>query len=281
MATYVIGDIHGCLEQLQQLLQLINFDNQNDTLWFTGDLINRGPQSLETLRFIKSLGSNHICVLGNHDLVLLALHAKQLTLPKDRSNNFDQILEAVDSDELLQWLQTRPVAYYDAKFNALLVHAGVLPQWSLEQILSYAGEIETALQGPNAAALFKEMYGNLPDTWSPNLIGWNRLRFLMNCFTRMRFCSKTGQLDLAPKGIQPALGFDAWFEIDTVRDSELTILFGHWAALLGKTNKSNFIGLDTGCVWGHQLTALRLEDRKYFAVPGLSLNKHSPQYNLE
>lgn len=269
MATYVIGDIHGCLEQLQQLLQLINFDTENDTLWFTGDLINRGPQSLETLRFIKSLGSNHISVLGNHDLVLLALHAKQLTLPKDHSNDFDQVLEAADCEELLQWLQTRPMAHYDAKFNALLVHAGVLPQWSLEQILSYASEIQAILQGPNAAALFKEMYGDLPDTWSTDLIGWDRVRFLINCFTRMRFCSKTGQLDLAAKGTQPAPGFDAWFAIDTNRDPKLTILFGHWAALLGKTSQPNVLGLDTGCVWGHQLTALRLEDRKYFAVPGL------------
>ena len=267
MATYVIGDVHGCFQELQQLLSLIKFDPQNDKLWFTGDLINGGPQPLETLRFIKSLGSQQICVLGNHDLVLLGIYAEQLTLPNDRKIGFEPVLNATDCTPLLEWLKMRPLVHFDANFNVLLVHAGVLPQWSLEEIQSYAKEVENVLRSANAIS--KEMFGDLPDIWSAGLEGFPRLRFLINCFTRMRFCSLDGQLDLINKGtITTTPGFLPWFKISTQRDPNLTILFGHWATLLGKTNQSNAIALDTGCVWGHQLTALRLEDRKFFTVPG-------------
>jgi bis(5'-nucleosyl)-tetraphosphatase (symmetrical) len=268
MATYVIGDIHGCYKQLKLLLETINFDSKNDILWFTGDLINGGPQPAEVIRFIKSLGDKHICVLGNHDLVLLAVAAGQMTAPHDRDIGFEPVLEAADRDELLNWLRMRPMIHYDASFNTLLVHAGVLPQWTLTEIQQYAQEIENILRSTQACELYSQMYGNLPDTWSNTLTGWERLRFLINCFTRMRFCTDSGQLDLKAKGSAqdaPA-GFKPWFELPTVRDSNLKILFGHWAALMGNTGVANALALDTGCVWGHTLTALRLDDSLYFSV---------------
>ncbi len=268
MATYVIGDIHGCYKQLQLLLETINFDPTHDTLWFTGDLINGGPQPAEVLRFIKSLGDKHVCVLGNHDLVLLGVAAGKLAAPRDRDIGFEPILEAPDCDELLGWLRLRPMAHYDKNFNTLLVHAGVLPQWTLAEILNYAHEIESLLRSSRNFELYTEMYGNLPDTWSDVLTGWERLRFLINCFTRMRFCTITGKLDFIAKGDRHNAphGFMPWFEIPTVRDPNLRVLFGHWAALMGDTGVNNAIALDTGCVWGQSLTALRLDDSESFSV---------------
>jgi len=268
MATYVIGDIHGCYKQLQLLLKTINFDTKHDILWFTGDLINGGPQPAEVIRFIKSLGDKHICVLGNHDLVLLGVAAGKITIPHDRDIGFEPVLEAPDRDELLNWLRLRPMVHYDANFNTLLVHAGVLPQWTLEEIQNYAQEIETVLRNSQANELYGEMYGNLPDTWGTTLTGWERLRFLINCFTRMRFCTANGKLEFMTKGDKhdAPQGFKPWFEIPTVRDSKLKILFGHWAALMGQTGVDNAIALDTGCVWGHALTALRLDNSQYFSV---------------
>lgn len=270
MATYVIGDVHGCFIQLQQLLTVINFNLEQDTLWFTGDLINGGPQPAETLRFIKSLGNKQVCVLGNHDLVLLGVDAGKLTAPNDRNLGFEPVLNSPDCEELIDWLRMRPLVHFDAKFNVLLVHAGVLPQWNLEQTQKYAHEIENILRSPQATELYGEMYGNLPDVWDENLSGWPRIRFLINCFTRMRFCSPAGKLNLTAKGtVQDApTGFLPWFTIPTARDPQLKILFGHWAALLGKTGVDNAIALDTGCVWGHHLTALRLDDYKFFSVAG-------------
>lgn len=269
MATYVIGDIHGCYKQLQLLLETINFDAEHDTLWFTGDLINGGPQPAEVIRFIKSLGDKHICVLGNHDLVLLGVAAGKITEPHDRDIGFEPVLEAPDRDDLLNWLRFRPIVHYDANFNTLLVHAGVLPKWTLKEIQDYAHEIENCLRSSQASELYSEMYGNLPDTWGDTLTGWERLRFLINCFTRMRFCNAHGRLDLTAKGDRQDApqGFKPWFEIPNVQDQNLKILFGHWAALMGNTGLDNAIALDTGCVWGHSLTALRLDDSRYFAVP--------------
>lgn len=268
MATYVIGDIHGCYKQLQLLLETINFDPTNDTLWFTGDLINGGPQPAEVIRFIKSLDDKHICVLGNHDLVLLGVAAGKMTAPHDREIGFEPVLDASDCDELLDWLRMRPIVHYDASFNMLLVHAGVLPEWTLEDIKNYAHEVENVLRSKQAVELYGEMYGNLPDTWNNALTGWERIRFLINCFTRMRFCTASGKLDLITKGnIHDAPdGFKPWFEIPSVRDKNLKILFGHWAALMGNTGVENAIALDTGCVWGNCLTALRLDDWVFFSA---------------
>lgn len=269
MATYVIGDIHGCYQQLLLLLDTIKFDSKKDLLWFTGDLINGGPQPAEVIRFIKSLGDKQVCVLGNHDLVLLGVAAGMMAAPHDREIGFEPVFEAADCDDLISWLRLRPVIHYDAKFNVLLVHAGVLPKWSLQEIQGYAREIENILRGEHATELYSEMYGNLPDTWSNTLTSWERIRFLINCFTRMRFCTPDGTLDLIAKGnVNHAPdGFKPWFEIPTIRDTNLKVLFGHWAALMGHTGVDNAIALDTGCVWGHSLTALRLDDWQYFSVP--------------
>ena len=186
MATYAIGDVHGCYDQLQALLEKINFEPQHDKLWFTGDLVNGGPKSLETLRFIKSLGDHCICILGNHDLVLLGVAAGKLTAPNDRVIGFESILAAPDREELLNWLRMRPLTHYDAKFNALLVHAGVLPLWDLRKTLALADEVTNVLRGPTANSFFAEMYGNTPDIWDESLTDWPRIRFIINSLTRMR-----------------------------------------------------------------------------------------------
>ena len=268
MTTYVIGDIHGCYQQLCILLDNITFDPSKDVLWFTGDLINGGPQPAEVIRFIKSLGNKQVCVLGNHDLVLLGVAAGKIAAPHDRTIGFEPVLEAADRDELLNWLRFRPMIHYDATFNTLLVHAGVLPIWSLIEIQNYAHEIENILRSNNVVELYSTMYGNMPHTWTNALTSWDRIRFLINCFTRMRFCTPNGTLNLTAKGKihdTPGQAFKAWFEIPTARDYNLKVLFGHWAALMGHTGVNNAIALDTGCVWGHHLTALRLDDWKFFS----------------
>jgi len=273
MATYAIGDIHGCFDQLQNLLNLIKFNPQEDTLWFAGDLVNGGPQPVETLKFIKSLGDKCICVLGNHDLVMLGVAANKLSAPKDRPIGIESVLAAPDSSELLDWLSKQPLVHYDAKFNALIVHAGVLPQWDLTQILARAKEVETLLRGPEADSLYDQMYGNQPESWDDNLSSWPRIRFIINCFTRMRFCDQYGKLDLITKGnvnSAPA-GYLPWFEVPGRKTKDIKIIFGHWASLMGETGVPNALGIDTGCVWGHRLTALRLDDWQRFSVPGLKL----------
>ena len=268
MATYVIGDIHGCFAQLQLLLELIKFDKSKDTLWFTGDLINGGPQPAETLRFIKSLGDKQVCVLGNHDLVLLGTAVNAISVPNDRHLGFEPVLEADDRNELLAWLKMRPIVHFDPHFNVLLVHAGVLPQWSLQQIQAYAHEVESIIRGQQSTEFYGEMYGNLPALWSDDLTGWPRIRCLVNCFTRMRFCTPQGKLDLTIKGPIEAApnGCMPWFKIPTTRDDNVKILFGHWASLMGHTGEPDAIALDTGCVWGKRLTALRLDDWQFFSV---------------
>jgi len=270
MATYAIGDIHGCFDQLQDLLAKINFNPTQDTLWFTGDLINGGPKSVETLRFIKSLGDNCICVLGNHDLVLLGVAANKLSAPNDRTRGFESVLTAPDRAELLTWLRTQPLVHYDAKFNALLVHAGVLPQWTLSEILAHAKEVESVLIGSHVNNFYAVMYGDQPEQWHDKLQGWDRIRFIINCFTRMRFCDPQGKLDMKSKGqidSAPA-GFRPWFKFPEPKTKDLRIIFGHWAALLGETGVDNAFAIDTGCVWGHRLTALRLDDWQRFTVAG-------------
>jgi bis(5'-nucleosyl)-tetraphosphatase (symmetrical) len=270
MATYAIGDVHGCYDQLQSLLTQVKFDPKQDTLWFTGDLINGGPKSVETLRFIKSLGDRCITVLGNHDLVLLGLASGRITKLKDeeRIDGFTQVLEAADKDELISWLGTCKMVHYDTKFNALLVHAGVLPQWDLTAILKHAAELETVIHGPKAADFYAAIFGNLPDVWDDNLSGNDRLRFIVNCFTRMRFCDANGKLNLTAKGqlkSAPA-GYYPWFTLPNKHPKDLKIIFGHWAALVGETEVENMISIDTGCMWGHSLTALRLDDWQKFSV---------------
>ncbi len=269
MATYVIGDIHGCYDELQALLGLIKFDPSKDVLWFTGDLVNGGPKPAEVLRFIKSLGDKHICVLGNHDLVLLALAAGKRIPHNDRAIGFDPVFVAEDHAELIDWLRMRPMVHHDSNFNLLLVHAGVLPSWNLEHIQSYAHEVESLLRSEAYLELYANMFGNDPDTWSENLHGYSRIRFIMNCFTRMRFCTANGKLDLVSKGSMHNAppGYTPWFQVP--RSDNLRIIFGHWAALQGITNTPHAIAMDTGCVWGNTLSALCLETGYIASVPKL------------
>jgi len=273
MATYVIGDIHGCLDQLQDLLNKIHYNQQQDTLWFTGDLVNGGPKSLETLRFIKDLPTSTICVLGNHDLTLLGVAAGKIIHPQDRKFGLESILTASDRDALLEWLRWRPLAHYDATFNALLVHAGVIPQWDIVEIQQHSHEMEAVLRSDLADHFFANMFGNTPDEWDPKLSGSDRYRFIHNCFTRIRFCDPQGKIELDSKGdINSAPpGFYPWYTIANRKTADINIIFGHWAALLGNANVANIYAIDTGCVWGHELTALRLDDWQKFSVPGLEI----------
>lgn len=258
MAVFAIGDIQGCFDELKQLLDRIHFDAAEDSLWFTGDLVNRGPQSLETLRFVKELGEHAVCVLGNHDLHLLAVAAG--TAEAKKGDTLDEVLAAPDRDELLDWLRHLPLLHHDKALGYTLVHAGLPPQWDLRLAESAARELEAVLRGSKHREFFLHMYGNEPRRWSPDLTGKDRLRFMVNCFTRLRYCSPEGDLDLKSKGApgsQPQ-GFLPWFEVPGRRSAGLHILFGHWSTM-GESPGRNVHALDTGCVWGGRLTALRLD----------------------
>jgi bis(5'-nucleosyl)-tetraphosphatase (symmetrical) len=258
MSIYAIGDIQGCFDELLQLLDVIAFNEHTDQLWFAGDLVNRGPKSLETLRFIKSLGDSAVTVLGNHDLHLLAAscapkiaHKKDSLLP---------ILEAPDRDELIDWLRHRPLFHFNEDF--CLIHAGLPPQWDFKKTQKMALLAEQALRGPKYQAFLKQMYGNKPNIWSPSLKGVEKLRFIINCFTRMRYCDVNGRLDFVnsgPLGSQPK-SLMPWFEVPKRKSADMRIIFGHWSAL-GYYEGPNCYAIDTGCLWGGQLTALRLGEQ--------------------
>ncbi|MDF2940291.1 MAG: hypothetical protein K0R66_933 [Gammaproteobacteria bacterium] len=265
MSHYAIGDIQGCYDELLALLDAIQFDPKKDQLWLVGDLVNRGPKSLETLRFVKGLGNAAISVLGNHDLHLLAVYyGAEKT---EHGDTLQDILNTPDAKELIDWLKSRPLLHHDAKLNFLMVHAGVAPQWSLEQAKNYAHEVEAALQGSNITEFLKHMYGNHPDTWQDNLTGWERLRAITNYFTRLRFCNEIGKMDFTHKGDKAPEGFYPWFKLPRLIHQR--IVYGHWAALKGEAEAPNVFAIDTGCVWGESLTALRLEDLARFSVPSL------------
>lgn len=261
MAVFAIGDVQGCLDDLARLLERLNFEPEEDTLWFTGDLVNRGPKSLETLRFVRGLGENAVSVLGNHDLHLLAIAAGYQPLkPKD---TLRALLDAPDAAELLAWLRHRPLAHYDAHLGYLLVHAGLPPEWDLAAALAAAREVEAVLRGPHHAELLRDMYGNEPARWSESLEGAARLRYIINAFTRIRFCTADGRLDFAhkgPPGSQPP-GLMPWFGVPGRRNADLDVLFGHWSTLLDSKTPRAW-ALDTGCLWGGKLTALRLDDEE-------------------
>jgi bis(5'-nucleosyl)-tetraphosphatase (symmetrical) len=262
MATYVIGDMQGCFDPFIGLLEKINFNSNQDCLWLTGDLVNRGPKSLEALRFIKSLKYSQV-VLGNHDLHFLSIFYGQSNL--NSQDTLKPILDAPDKEDLATWLRHRPLLHHDADLGVTLVHAGLPPQWDLQKALQCANELETVLRGKHYLDFFKHMYGDIPNCWNDALAGWDRLRVIANCLTRLRFCDAEGHLDLNTKGNIAQKGYFPWFKVAKRRSKNLKILFGHWAALAGKTNDPNAIALDTGCVWGGCLTALRLEDGKRFA----------------
>ncbi|MEX2524147.1 MAG: symmetrical bis(5'-nucleosyl)-tetraphosphatase [Gammaproteobacteria bacterium] len=271
MAIYAIGDLQGCYSELIDLLGQIDFDGGSDRLWFTGDLVNRGPQSLECLRFVRQLGNRAVTVLGNHDLHLLAIAAGKMQ-PKAK-DTIEDILAAQDREELLDWLRQQPLMHYDRAAGYLMVHAGLPPQWDTDTALELAAEVESVLQSNNAGEFYDNMYGNQPDLWSEELTGMDRLRFITNCFTRIRYCHEDGRLDLAdknPPGRQ-AGHLIPWFQFESRPTKTIPILFGHWASLPFGNIKSftpyNIYPLDTGCVWGRRLTAMRLEDGKMFSVP--------------
>jgi bis(5'-nucleosyl)-tetraphosphatase (symmetrical) len=266
MSTYVIGDVQGCYAELQALLTHIQFNSTQDYLWFTGDLVNRGPHSLEVLRFVKSLGDHQQIVLGNHDLHLLALaHGAHAGWHDDTLKN---ILTAPDREELITWLSQQPLLYHDKKWNTVLVHAGLAPTWDLATAKQLAKEVENAIQNSlTAPEFFQHMYGNEPNHWGANLTKWDRLRCITNYLTRARFCHPDGRLVLEKTdGLESAGNLIPWFQIPHRASANLKILFGHWAALGGVTNTPNTYALDTGCVWGYRLTAMRLEDEQRFSV---------------
>lgn len=259
MASYAIGDVQGCFEPLQRLLDRLNFDPAADTLWFAGDLVNRGPESLAVLRQVRGLGDRAITVLGNHDLALLVI-AAGFGRPGKR-DTLDQVLAAPDAGELLDWLRHRPVLHHDADLGFTLVHAGLAPAWDLATAQACARELETALRGPAHRELLAGMFGDRPERWSDDLVGLDRLRCIVNHCTRMRFCRLDGSLDLqakSPPGRQPE-GLLPWFELPWRRNRDLDIVFGHWAAL-GHYRAPGIHALDSGCVWGGRLTALRLDE---------------------
>lgn len=263
MTVYAVGDLQGCLKPLQCLLEQVTFNPAEDVLWCTGDLVNRGPQSLQTLRFIKGMGDACVTVLGNHDLHLLAVaQGKAQCKPSD---TLDEILAAPDRDELLHWLRHRPLIHY--QYGYTLVHAGIAPQWSLDEAISLAKEVELVLQGNHPEDFFAHMYGNKPAKWKNSLNGFERLRVITNYLTRMRFCSYKGKLDLVNKqGPEcPVTGNYPWFAVPHRKMAGQNIIFGHWAALLGKTDRDDVFPLDTGCVWGESMTLMRLGDNKRFS----------------
>lgn len=260
MATYAVGDLQGCLEPLQCLLEQVAFDPARDRLWLVGDLVNRGPQSLETLRYLYSIRDSLVCVLGNHDLHLLAAWRNIERLKK--SDTLREILEAPDCEELLQWLRQQKLMHYDEALHVALVHAGIAPQWSLKKALKCAAEVEEALRDDNRFEPFLDgMYGNDPAKWDSDLKGVTRLRVITNYFTRMRFCTSEGKLDLKSKeGLDTApAGYAPWFSHKERKTRDLKIIFGHWAALEGRSNEPGIFALDSGCVWGGAMTLLNVD----------------------
>jgi bis(5'-nucleosyl)-tetraphosphatase (symmetrical) len=264
MAIYAVGDIQGCHDELRRLLDLVKFSPDRDRLWCVGDMVNRGPQSLEALRFLRSLGSAYTGVLGNHDLHFLALSCGAFTEGKTRS--LRALLDAPDCQELFEWVRSLPLAHREkvdtdtGLTTFLMVHAGIVPGWKFKQAVKLASEVEAALRGPDYKQFLTDMYGNKPDQWSDDLTGSKRLRVITNVLTRIRFCTPEGRMDFAVKTEAETAppGHVPWFTLQEPRAHKV-LLFGHWAMLDGKTNRSDIIGLDTGCVWGRAMTLLRLD----------------------
>lgn len=258
MATYAIGDVQGCFDELQKLLGTIRF-SAADRLWFVGDLVNRGPKSLEVLRFVRSLGARAVTVLGNHDLHLVTQHEGFERARAD--DTFADVLTAPDRVELVDWLRRQPLMHVERAYA--LVHAGLLPQWNIRQAARLAREVEGALGGPAYREFLERMYGSKPDQWSDDLAGWDRLRVIVNAMTRMRFCTPGGSMEFRAKGKEAPAGYLPWYE--TRPPERHFLICGHWSSL-GLKLAPRAALLDSGCVWGGALTALRLEDRTLHQV---------------
>ena len=254
MATYAIGDVQGCYDELQALLERVGFNRTHDRLWFVGDLVNRGPKSLEVLRFVRDLGNRAVAVLGNHDLHLITRYEG---IQKKRADEtFDDVLSAPDARELVDWLRARPMMHVEGSWA--MVHAGLLPQWTIDSAFSLGKEVQAALRAPNYRDFLAKLYGSKPERWEESLSGWDRLRVIVNAMTRMRFCKQDGTMEFHAKGAAPPPGYSSWYE--TRSSAEPMIVFGHWSQL-GLLLTDRVAGIDTGCVWGRELSALRLEDR--------------------
>jgi bis(5'-nucleosyl)-tetraphosphatase (symmetrical) len=263
MATYAVGDIQGCYTEFRQLLEQMCFDPVSDRLWLVGDLVNRGPASLKVLRFVKSLGDAAVTVLGNHDLHMLAVAAGVAEL--HRTDTLDEVLNAPDRDELLAWLRNQRLLH--AEDGHVLVHAGLLPEWSVMQASGLAREVESALRGDDYVTFLERMYGNTPHTWHDKLSGYKRLRVIVNAFTRLRIVNSRGEMEFRFKGEVDNIpeGYMPWYEAHGRKSSDSTVIFGHWSAL-GLLLRDDVIALDTGCLWGGPMSAIRLDDRKLFQV---------------
>lgn len=263
MTRYAVGDLQGCLDPLRQLLERVGFDPAQDQLWSTGDLVNRGPQSLECLRFLRDLGDSLRVVLGNHDLHLLAL--AEGIRPLKRGDTLGPVLDAPDCAELLAWLERQPLFHRDPSGDFSMVHAGLAPQWSLADAQQLSNEIGTLLRGPRRRDYLEGMYGDTPAQWDPGLSGPTRWRVATNFFTRLRLCDADGRANLkfkegperAPAGQMP------WFDVPGRRSAGAPIIFGHWAALMGRAGRDDVVALDTGCVWGQHLTLYNLDDGSF------------------
>lgn len=264
MATYAIGDIQGCFTTFSRLLEKIGFDPARDRVWLVGDLINRGPDSLAMLRWARQHDAALTVVLGNHDLHTLAV--AEGFVDAHRYDTLHPLLAAPDRDDLLTWLRGRPMAHAEGDY--LMVHAGVLPSWHPEQVLALADEVETALRGNDYRNFFAHMYGNHPNHWQDDLAGMSRLRVITNALTRLRVCTAEGAMDFRFKGELPDIpaGMTPWFDMPERQSAGVTLVFGHWSAL-GLVVRANLVALDTGCLWGGALTAMRLEDRRVYQVP--------------
>lgn len=271
MSTWAIGDVQGCHDELGRLLEAIAFDPAHDRLWFTGDLVNRGPASAAVLREVRALGARAVTVLGNHDIHLLAIALAGA--PARRKDTLRELLDAPDAAELVDWLRRQPLLHRDAELDFALVHAGLPPQWSLEEALQRAAEVEAALAGDRPGDFLDALYGDQPEFWERELAGAARLRFITNCLTRMRYCDAEGRLALKPKGppgSQPP-GLMPWYEAPGRRSAGTRIVFGHWSThylTRPDTRAHGVWGIDTGCLWGGTLTALCLDSLETRQVPG-------------
>jgi bis(5'-nucleosyl)-tetraphosphatase (symmetrical) len=258
MATYAIGDVQGCRDELARLIDALKFDPARDELWFVGDLVNRGPDSLGVLRLVKSLGDRAVTVLGNHDLHLLAFARGNPARAGDP--DLKAVVRASDAPELLDWLRQQPLAHYRPDLGTLMVHAGIPPAWDPLLTIKLAREVAGVLRGPLATGFLTNLYGDEPDAWSPALAGLPRWRFIVNALTRMRYVRPDGSLDFAEKGppARASAGLKPWFDAPGRASTTVRVVFGHWSSL-GLVQRDDLLGLDTGCVWGRKLTAMRLD----------------------
>jgi bis(5'-nucleosyl)-tetraphosphatase (symmetrical) len=272
MARWAVGDVQGCCDELEQLLARIGFSSDRDRLWLVGDLVNRGPKSLQTLRLVRSLGANAISVLGNHDLHLLAV--RLVGARQRRSDTLAAILAAADCDTLLEWLQQLPLVHFEPAHGDLLLHAGLVPQWSVAQTLELAAEVERALR-EEPRTLLSGMYGDQPVRWQPSLTGLARLRLTINVLTRLRFCTPDGRVDFRQKGKPESAPSPwlPWFKVPGRASRGERLVFGHWSAL-GFHSERGVLALDTGCVWGGALTAVNLDDPE---APPVSVPSRQPR----